>query len=323
MVHDQPVRRLLKFTVIVSFTLSTIMPSMPARGEAPIHLAQVTDTTGEGGINPVEQSLDRVFSALDALDRSLDRGAFDVAAKARELAFDPRRIYAFVHDEVTFEPYFGALRGARGTLQALAGNALDQSLLLAALLQEAGYRTRIAAGRLSSLGMERVLAEFSDTEQGPLEEPWTEEEWQSFLAQLGAAGEDVPLALGQRETALDEASVRFWERVDFHQALLDRVMPVTDRSDDPNLQTEARRHYWVRYLDENGAWIDLDPAVPGLVFGTTEAEPETEFDEVPEALWHRLALASTVFVADASDAIEEHVVLEHGLRIADLVGRGR
>ena len=322
MMHDQPLRALVTHAVMVSFALATIMPSMPARAAEPIRLAQADDTTDQGNTDPVEQNLDLIFAALDELDRSLDRGAFDVAVKAGQLAFDPRRMFAFVRDQVTFEPYVGALRGADGTLQARAGNALDQSLLLAALLQEAGYRTRIAAGSLSDLGIERVLAEFSNTEPGRLEEPWTEAQWQSYLARLGATGEHVPMALAQHETALDEASIGFWERVDFHQALLDRVMPVADRTNAPDLQAEARRHYWVRYLDQSGAWIDLDPTVPGLVFGASEAEFETEHDQVPEALWHRLTLTSTVFVADADDAIEEHVVLEHSLRIADLVGRG-
>ena len=319
MSHGQVVRRPVSYTVLVSFFLATILP---ATGVELVRVAQADEITGADSVDLVEQSLDRVFSALDTLDQSLDRGTFGVAVKARQLAFDPRRMFAFVHDDVTFEPYVGALRGADGALQARAGNALDQSLLLAALLQEAGYRTKIAAGELSSVGIERVLAEFSGTGRGLLEEPWTEEQWQSYLAQLGAMGEDVPRALAQRETALDEASVRFWERVDFHQALLDRVMPVADRTDAADLQAEARRHYWVRYLDESDAWIDLDSTVPGLVFGATGAEFETEYDEVPEALWHRLTLTATVFVADAEDAIEEHVVLEHSLRIADLVGRG-
>jgi len=307
---------------MASFTLSTVMPSLPAMADEPIRLAQADDATSEGGANQIEQNLDRVFAEMDVLDARLDRSAFDVSLKARALSLDARRIFAFVHDEVTFEPYVGVLRGAAGTLQAGAGNALDQSLLLAALLRQAGYETKIAAGSLSDPGIESLLGAFFATHQEPLEEPWTEAEWQDFMARLDGMGEDVTPALAQQETSLDEASVRFWERVDFHQALLDRVMPTAEQVGAPDLRAESRRHYWVRYLDETGTWFDLDPSLPDAGFGGTGAIAEMQYEELPEALWHRLSVTSSIFATDEEDAIVEHVVLEHELRIADLVGRG-
>jgi hypothetical protein len=49
---------------------------------------------------------------------------------------------------IRYEPYPGVLRGAAGTALAGAGNDLDQAILLAELLQRAGYRTRFARGSL-------------------------------------------------------------------------------------------------------------------------------------------------------------------------------
>jgi hypothetical protein len=43
-----------------------------------------------------------------------------------------------VRHEVRFDTYDRVLRGARGTLMAMAGNALHKSLLLAALLRQHG-----------------------------------------------------------------------------------------------------------------------------------------------------------------------------------------
>jgi hypothetical protein len=318
----QATKRLVTYAVLISFLSATIMPYGPPASAAPIRLAQADETVVVGDVDPVGQTIDAIFAALEDLDRELDHGAFDVTVKAEQLAFDPRQMFAFVRDGVIFEPYVGALRGAKGTLQAKAGNALDQSLLLATLLNEAGYQTKIATGTLSDGDIERVLAGFFATEHRPLEEPWAEDQWQSYLTRLGAVGEDVPEAFADRESLLDQASVDFWDRVDFHQSLIDGILPAVNGVDTLDLPAETRQHFWVRYLDENNTWIDLDPTIPDTGFGMTVANFVAEYDDVPEALWHGLTLTSTVFVAAADDTIEEHVVLEHSLRIADLVGRG-
>jgi len=63
---------------------------------------------------------------------------------AQDLGNDPEAIFRFVADEVRYEPYSGALRGASGTYYSRAGNSVDQALLLARLLDAANVRTRFA-----------------------------------------------------------------------------------------------------------------------------------------------------------------------------------
>ena len=95
--------------------------------------------------------LERALSAFEYLQTQIDVSAFDVAANAAVLSNDPDRIFEFVRSEVRFEPYFGVLRGAKGTLMGLAGDAADQSVLLVALLREAGIAEddiRFATGTL-------------------------------------------------------------------------------------------------------------------------------------------------------------------------------
>ena len=70
--------------------------------------------------------------------------------KAAFSAVDLDGIFQSVAREIRYEPYPGIMRGAAGTAIAGAGNAWDQSLLLAKLLSERGYRVRFARGELDS-----------------------------------------------------------------------------------------------------------------------------------------------------------------------------
>ncbi|NIA20560.1 MAG: hypothetical protein GWP05_01025, partial [Anaerolineaceae bacterium] len=67
-----------------------------------------------------------------------------VAAKAEALGNDPGRIIAFVQDKVAGQDYEGCLRGPVGTLFSGAGNDVDRSALLVALLRKAGAEARFA-----------------------------------------------------------------------------------------------------------------------------------------------------------------------------------
>jgi uncharacterized membrane protein len=73
-----------------------------------------------------------------------------VTTQATTLNNDPNMIYAFVRDQIKFEAYPGSLRGARGTLWAMAGNTLDKASLLVALLQASGFTTQYEHTTLSS-----------------------------------------------------------------------------------------------------------------------------------------------------------------------------
>jgi RHS repeat-associated protein len=70
----------------------------------------------------------------------------EIIAKANELGNSPTRIYEFVRNHTTFEPYFGSLKGSQATFETLAGNDYDLASLLIALLRAAGIPSRYVRG---------------------------------------------------------------------------------------------------------------------------------------------------------------------------------
>jgi len=63
----------------------------------------------------------------------------EIAALARALENDPKKIFDFVHDQIRYVHYFGSKKGAQLTLLERSGNDFDQCALLVALLRAAGF----------------------------------------------------------------------------------------------------------------------------------------------------------------------------------------
>lgn len=84
------------------------------------------------------------------LQSTIDANTNDlyVIQKIGESGCNPVDLFEFVRDEINNEVYSGSLRGARGTLWSKAGNSLDKSNLLIAMLRACGYPSRYRAGVL-------------------------------------------------------------------------------------------------------------------------------------------------------------------------------
>ena len=117
----------------------------------------------------------------------------DIAAKATELGRDADRIFAFLRDQISLEPYSGVLRGAKGTLAAGAGNALDRSLLAQELLKASGIESRLMSGKLTDEQARSLLGRYlsSDALAGPLAALGQDEQ-----AGLDAAARDIAVKAG-------------------------------------------------------------------------------------------------------------------------------
>ena len=116
--------------IVFLFALIPLIPSSWAWGQSQI---QAKDMNPHGSVgneaigvqisqNPTERLLRMVERFyLEAGDPS------DIHTLAGRLGYDRHRIFRFVQDEISFEPFSGLLRGAGGTLLAGSGNSLDRS----------------------------------------------------------------------------------------------------------------------------------------------------------------------------------------------------
>ncbi len=70
----------------------------------------------------------------------------EIVAKARELAFDPVKLFELVHNGIATEWYAGSMKGAVETLHQGGGNDVDQASLLIALLRASSLPARYVQG---------------------------------------------------------------------------------------------------------------------------------------------------------------------------------
>jgi len=70
----------------------------------------------------------------------------EIQALADKLNKNPARIYWWVHENIRYIPYYGAMHGAQQTLISRTGNDIDHAILLVALFRASGYPARYVYG---------------------------------------------------------------------------------------------------------------------------------------------------------------------------------
>jgi hypothetical protein len=240
------------------------------------------------------QDLGLVATPETASRQPFDRVGPTVADKAADLRYDLNAIFRFVADEVDYDPYVGALRGASGTYWGLAGNSVDQAILLAALLDEALIETRFVVGELSDEAADRMM------DSARQDEATARAKAARVLAPLPAA-DGQTLALTPEEeslaNALPAAQRDFMERID--RQLEEEIEVVADALASAGIslpepafampEHERRRHVWVQYAD-GPLWIDLDPSIPGSQPGDVHATVVETHDRLPADEHHRVTI---------------------------------
>ncbi|QLQ01939.1 MAG: transglutaminase family protein [Thiobacillus sp.] len=75
----------------------------------------------------------------------------DIVALAKQLDYNPVRMFEWVNQNIRFEPYYGSMKGAVATLWSKSGGATDQASLLAALLRVSNIPVRYVRGNIAVL----------------------------------------------------------------------------------------------------------------------------------------------------------------------------
>lgn len=216
-------------------------------------------------IGEAQATADRISSLRPHVDDS----EFDIMPAVERFDFDAEQIGRFVTENVRYEPYDGVLRGAQATLSARAGNAIDQSLLLIALLEMAGYDAQILRIGEADSELAGLLADAAMRPRPTAPAIADMQALEAALAEaLGSRADEagagsIARSLGPREpAALDSAVVEAAGRL-------------TELVRAGRTEISADNYYWVRYrLGPGMSWTHLHPALAG-------AEPEgLEPDEV-------------------------------------------
>ncbi|MBN1868533.1 RHS repeat protein, partial [Candidatus Sumerlaeota bacterium] len=121
---------------------------------------------------PVFTGFDTIASCL-AWGAEPEPGAYEIASTeplhslAESLKYRPLDVFEWVRREVRYEAYAGTLKGAQGTLFSRAGNDLDKSLLLGALLGICNTEWRLVRGDVRLYAPDAMLwLGVSSPEQG-------------------------------------------------------------------------------------------------------------------------------------------------------------
>jgi len=217
------------------------------------------------------------------------------------LGKDPSRIFEFVRDQIAFEPYIGSLRGPRGTLLAMAGNSVDRAALLGSLLQHAGFRVRFVRGTLPDALAQQLVASVWEAHPRaiPNDQPGPSE--------LNSVAEKL-LADIRRDGAL------------IHSSLKSANLPTAVESfvTLDSLHKEAREHYWVEWW-KDGAWTAMDPSFASAVPGQAYAKSDSVWDNLPDAVFHRVEIRVRVEESAGGKAATRQV-LRYAAKSADLSG---
>lgn len=234
---------------------------------------------------------------IDELSGLIDPSSYDTPALLDHLDYDASSIASFVREDIRYEQYPGILRGAEATLRGRAGNAADQSLLLASLLRDAGYDARIvSAAQAPRREVLDAAARPENAGSGPtLEAGEIFGVVDAYSDRLGIdpasvkrirASIDAAPEVGQTQEAADTGVVT--------EALLAALSDSGVQPSAPEPPT-AVPYYWVQYREAAASpWQDAHPVALSQDVAANLTPGEIFADALPEALLHRVGIEVVV-----------------------------
>jgi hypothetical protein len=173
----------------------------------------------------------------------------DARAAAARLGFDRAKITEFVAG-LSWEPYAGILRDAGGTLMCGGGNAIDRALLLSAMLEAGGEKTRLMRADVAEADGAKLVEVFRKQQRKERPEP----NLKALAEELGVDPTALETAVKARRQ--DRAAL-LDEVVEAGKSEAARLAPLVGALT-PRAAASPKEHVWVQVL-EKGAWVDVDP----------------------------------------------------------------
>jgi len=102
-----------------------------------------------------EQDREELIEYLQS-QQEVYKAQFDKEMILESLDYDVDKIIDFVSNKIVYQAYDGILRGVEGTLIGRAGNAHDQALTLASMLNDADVEAQIMVGELNDAQIEEL-----------------------------------------------------------------------------------------------------------------------------------------------------------------------
>ncbi len=317
------IRRSIAIVLVVTTTWISMWAAAPgfaaASPETPIDYSESTER------------VDQFMKQVDHLRSLIDRTQFDPEALLESLDYDHTRIIGFVKKEVRFEPYSGLLRGANGTLMSRAGNALDQSVLLAHLLKEAGLDARIARSHLSRSAAKRLILEVFDPRPNPRTLANAEKIGNHIIEMAKAAGVQQLETQDLLNQILNPPKIshspEFKGVANDTDAIIGHIADLPTRADQPRaielLVDDTQDYFYVEFrTGPSSPWEVVHPVFADAPAGHEDlTNPQTYFaSSIPSDLQHRLRLAVTATkrVGQRSETVELFSPWERP--VANLVG---
>jgi hypothetical protein len=263
---------------------------------SPIWAQTELQDSRQGHENPLD-GIDRYIRSVEDLRTQLDRSQIDSEDLLDKLDYDETQIIEYVKNEIYFEQYKGALRGSEGTIRSTSGNALDQSILLAKLLRDAGYDARIARGTITAAQAEILLTGMNASRKH--RSPYANNAafnniLRKMWLQSGQSSEELASlttrmngSLTASDSGLDGIAEQ--ETNFILQTLKSSNVPLGDADGYTRLIEEARDYYWVEYRSGSAdGWVAVHPAIGELKLNLSSTQ-SVQFmtDSVPVELQHR------------------------------------
>lgn len=286
--------------------------------------------------------LETSMTAIEDSDRLAPRDRWDPAYVVETVGVEPEKLFTWVRGNVLWVPYRGALRGPVGVLMDRRGNSLDQALLLAALLRQAGKSVRLVHADLTGAAIDALWTRLStkrvtlprENARGPL----SEADAKHAAEALASANHIVDTAdtYGIDRASISESIKSSVTRGNSLAGELDQhgviqatqlvsmvALPSSEssrRALEQSTRTALADHWWVQMSSGSG-WLDLDPLAgePKIGAVITKAASTVDLDALPEDYKHKVTIRVVVEQWKGGHT-SEHVPLEQSFEPRNLLG---